>query len=180
MHLPVQSGSNNVLKAMRRGHTIENYLEKIDKIKSASKKLALTTDIIIGFPNESDKDFQDTLKMADYCKFDSAYIFKYSPRQGTPAFAMTDNVSEAVKTERFLELEKLIRLNQRGIFESYLDKTVEVLAEKVSNKNDSELSGHTTCQKVVNFKGSAEILGKIVKVKITETKTNTLYGEIYI
>ncbi len=180
VHLPVQSGSNNVLKAMRRGHTIENYLEKIDKIKSSSKKLALTTDIIIGFPNESDKDFQDTLKMANYCKFDSAYIFKYSPRPGTPAFTMGDTVSEATKTERFLELEKLIRLNQRDVFETYLNKTVEVLAEKVSNKNDTELSGHTTCQKVVNFNSSSELLGKIVKVKITETKTNTLYGEIYI
>ncbi len=178
VHLPVQSGSNDILKAMRRGHSIENYLEKIDKIKSAPKKLALTTDVIIGFPNESDKDFQDTLKMADYCKFDSAYIFKYSPRPGTPAFAMTDTVSEKAKTERFLELEKLIRFNQRNIFEEYLNKTVEVLAEKVSNKNDSELSGHTTCQKVVNFKGSSELLGNIVKLKITETKTNTLYGEI--
>ena len=180
VHLPVQSGSNNVLKAMRRGHTIENYLEKIDKIKSSSKKLALTTDIIIGFPNESDQDFQDTLKMANYCKFDSAYIFKYSPRPGTPAFTMGNTVSEATKTERFLELEKLIRLNQRDVFETYLNKTVEVLAEKVSNKNDTELSGHTTCQKVVNFNSSSELLGKIVKVKITETKTNTLYGEIYI
>ena len=178
VHLPVQSGSNKVLKAMRRGHTIESYLEKIDKIKSSPKKLALTTDIIIGFPNETDTDFQDTLKMADYCQFDSAYIFKYSPRPGTPAFAMTDTVSELIKTVRFLELEKLIKFNQRSIFESYLNEIVEVLTEKVSNKNKAELSGHTTCQKVVNFKGSEELLGKIVKVKITETKTNTLYGEI--
>lgn len=178
VHLPVQSGSNKVLRAMRRGHTIESYLEKIDKIKSSPKKLALTTDVIIGFPNESDDDFQDTLKMADYCKFDSAYIFKYSPRPGTPAFAMSDNVSGQVKTERFLELEKLVRLHQCSIFKSYLNKTVEVLVEKVSNKNNSELSGHTTCQKVVNFKGRVTSLGKIVQVKITETKTNTLYGEI--
>ena len=178
VHLPVQSGSNAVLKAMRRGHTIESYLEKIDNIKSSPKKLALTTDIIIGFPNETDQDFQATLKMADVCKFDSAYIFKYSPRPGTPAFALTDNVSEKVKTGRFLELEKLIRFNQRNIFESYLNETVEVLVEKVSNKDKAELSGHTTCQKVVNFKSSDEILGQIVRVKITKTKTNTLYGEL--
>ncbi len=178
VHLPVQSGSNAVLKAMRRGHTIESYLEKIDNIKSSPKKLALTTDIIIGFPNETDQDFQATLKMADVCKFDSAYIFKYSPRPGTPAFALTDNVSEKVKTERFLELEKLIRCNQRNIFELYLNRTVEVLVEKVSNKDKAELSGHTTCQKVVNFKSSSELLGQIVRVKITETKTNTLYGEL--
>ncbi|MGI8639544.1 MAG: tRNA (N6-isopentenyl adenosine(37)-C2)-methylthiotransferase MiaB [Pyrinomonadaceae bacterium] len=178
VHLPVQSGSNDILRAMRRGHTIESYLQKIDKIKSSPRKLSLTTDVIIGFPNETDRDFQDTLKMADYCKFDSAYIFKYSPRPGTPAYSMTDNVSAKEKTERFLEFEKLIRLNQRDVFRSYLNKTVEVLVEKISNKNNAELSGHTTCQKVVNFKGSAELLGKIVKVRISETKTNTLYGEI--
>ena len=178
VHLPVQSGSNAVLKAMRRGHSIESYLEKIDNIKSSPKKLALTTDIIIGFPNETDQDFQATLKMADDCKFDSAYIFKYSPRPGTPAFALTDNISEKVKTARFLELEKLIRFNQRNIFESYLNRTVEVLVEKVSNKDKAELSGHTTCQKVVNFKSPDELLGQIVRVKITETKTNTLYGEL--
>ncbi|MDQ3180295.1 MAG: tRNA (N6-isopentenyl adenosine(37)-C2)-methylthiotransferase MiaB [Acidobacteriota bacterium] len=180
VHLPVQSGSNNVLREMRRGHTIESYLEKIDKIKSSPRKLSLTTDVIIGFPNETDRDFQDTLKMAHYCKFDSAYIFKYSPRPGTPAFAMTDTVSEQVKTARFLELEELIRHDQRRIFKTYLNNTIEVLAEKISNKNDSELSGHTTCQKVVNFKGSTELLGNIVKVKITGTKTNTLYGEICV
>lgn len=179
VHLPVQSGSNNVLKAMRRGHTIESYLEKIDKIKDSAKKIALTTDIIIGFPSETDEDFNDTLKMADYCKFDSAYIFKYSPRPGTPAFEMSDNVSDICKTERFLQLEKLIRHNQRNIFNSFLGNTVDVLVEKVSNKSNSELSGHTTCQKVVNFKGSTELLGKILQIKITETKTNTLYGEIF-
>ncbi len=93
---------------------------------------------------------------------------------------MTDTVSEQVKTARFLELEELIRHDQRRIFKTYLNNTIEVLAEKISNKNDSELSGHTTCQKVVNFKGSTELLGNIVKVKITGTKTNTLYGEICV
>lgn len=178
VHLPVQSGSNNILKSMRRGHTIENYLERIDKIKSSPRKIALTTDVIIGFPNETEQDFQDTLKMADYCKFDSAYIFKYSPRPGTPAFAMADNVSSKMKKERFLRFENLIKLNQTNIFQQYINKTVEVLVEKVSNKNEAEMSGHTTCQKVVNFKGSDELLGKIVKVKILEAKTNTLYGEM--
>lgn len=178
VHLPVQSGSNNVLKAMRRGHTIENYLERIDKIKSSPRKISLTTDVIIGFPNETEQDFQDTLKMADYCKFDSAYIFKYSPRPGTPAFAMTDNVSSEVKKERFLTFENLIKLNQINIFQQYINKTVEVLVEKVSNKNEAEMSGHTTCQKVVNFKGSDKLLGKIVNVKILQIKTNTLYGEM--
>ncbi len=178
VHLPVQSGSNSILKAMRRGHTVESYFERIDKIKNSPRRLSLTTDIIIGFPNETDFDFRETLKMADYCKFDAAYIFKYSPRPGTPAFGMEDDVSGEEKTARFLELEDLIRSHQINIFGEYINQTVEVLAEKVSNKNDGELSGHSTCHKVVNFKGSAELLGKIVRVKINQAKTNTLYGEI--
>lgn len=178
VHLPVQAGSNNILKSMRRGHTIESYIKKIDVIKSSKRKLSLTTDIIIGFPGETDTDFADTLKMADYCKFDSAYIFKYSPRPGTPAVALDDNVLTEIKTQRFLELEKLVRYNQLNVFRSYLNETVEVLVEKSSNKNTGELSGHTTCHKVVNFLGSHELLGKIVNIKINELKTNTLYGQI--
>ena len=178
VHLPVQSGSNDVLRAMRRGHTIENYLKRIDKIKSSPRKISLTTDVIIGFPNETEKDFQDTLKMADYCKFDSAYIFKYSPRAGTPAGEMVDNVSPQDKKDRFLRFENLIKFNQTDIFQQYVNKTVEVLVEKVSNKSGEEMSGHTTCQKVVNFRGSPDLLGKIVEVKILEAKINTLYGEL--
>ena len=178
VHLPVQSGSNEVLKAMRRGHTLESYLKKIDKIKSSPRRLSLTTDIIVGFPNETEKDFQDTLQMAEYCRFDSAYIFKYSPRPGTPAFEMPDNISGEDKTKRFLELEKLVRYNQSNIFQTYLNRIVKVLVEKISNKNHFELSGHTTCQKVVNFAGKPELLGEIVDVKISQVKTNTLYGEI--
>lgn len=177
-HLPVQSGSNRILKLMRRGHTIESYLERVDKIKSSPRKIALTTDIIIGFPGETLQDFEDTVKMFEYCQFDAAYIFKYSPRPGTPAFDMLDDVSAAEKNRRFLELEKVQRAVQQNIFHSMLNETVEVLAEKGSSKREGQLSGHTTCQKVVNFPGSPALLGEIVKVKILESKTNTLYGEI--
>ncbi len=178
IHLPVQSGSNRVLRAMRRGHTIENYLEKIDKIKSSKRKLSLTTDLIVGFPTENEEDFEVTLKMADYCKFDSAYIFKYSPRPGTPAFEAGDKITAEVKTKRFLALEELIRKNQRLVFEDYHDKIFKVLVEKVSIKHHTQLSGHTTCQKVVNFMGNKDLLGKIVNVRVAESKTNTLYGEM--
>ncbi len=130
VHLPVQSGSNNILKAMRRGHTVENYLDKIGNLKNSPRRLSLTTDIIIGFPNETDADFRETLKMADYCEFDAAYIFKYSPRPGTPAFGMEDNVPDEEKTGRFLELEALIRNNQCNIFGEYVNQTVDVLVEK--------------------------------------------------
>ncbi len=178
VHLPVQSGSNAVLRAMRRGHTIESYLSRIDKIKASPRNISLTTDIIVGFPNETEQDFSETLKMVDYCQFTSAYIFKYSPRPGTPAFEMSDNVSAKEKSDRFLELEKTVKKNQQKVFQDYLNKTVNVLVEKISNKNTAQLSGHTTCQTVVNFEGSSEFLGKIVNVEILEAKANTLYGKI--
>lgn len=204
VHLPFQSGSNRVLKAMRRGHTIESYLEKIDKIKSSPRKIALSTDIIVGFPTETDTEFSDTLKTAQYCQFDSAYTFKYSPRPGTPAAALIDDVSAEEKTERFLALEKVLRQSQTKSLQSCVGQVYQVLAEKKSlnqktvkaikdfdgqantgendhfptAKTDGNFSGHTTCHKVVNFESSNDVLGEIVKVKITKSKTNTLYGEI--
>jgi tRNA-2-methylthio-N6-dimethylallyladenosine synthase len=178
VHLPVQSGSNKILRLMRRGHTIENYFERIDKIKSSVRKISLTTDIIIGFPNETEADFGDSLKMVDYCQFDSSYIFKYSPRMGTPSYQLEDNVSAEEKKQRFIELEKRQKFNQHRIYESYLHKSVQVLIENKSGKNNFDLSGRTSCHKVVHFKGSANLLGKIVNVQITESKSNTLYGKI--
>ncbi len=176
VHLPVQSGSNNVLKAMRRGHTIESYFKKIDAIKNSPRKISLSTDIIIGYPGETAKDFQDTVKMTEYCRFDSSYIFKYSPRPGTPAFSVADNVSAAEKKERFMQLDEFQKRLQQDIFKSYIDRTIKVLVEKSSVKNDSQMSGHSTCHKVVNFHGADDFLGKIVDVKITEAKVNTLFG----
>ncbi|MDQ2746266.1 MAG: tRNA (N6-isopentenyl adenosine(37)-C2)-methylthiotransferase MiaB [Acidobacteriota bacterium] len=178
VHLPVQSGSNRILKAMRRGHTIENYLERIAKIKASPRRIALTTDLIVGYPSETEADFQATLDLADYCQFNAAYYFKYSPRPGTPAFDLPDDISPAEKTERFLRLDKLIRFHQKTVFQSYVGRTLEVLAEKISPKHPAQITGHSTCQMVVNFDGSADFLGKIVKVKITESKVNTLYGKI--
>jgi tRNA-2-methylthio-N6-dimethylallyladenosine synthase len=163
---------------MRRGHTVENYLERIDKIKASPRQIALSTDVIIGYPEETEEDFQATLDLFEYCKFNSAYVFKYSPRPGTPAFEMPDTVSAETKTERFLRLDKLIRFHQREVFNSYIGRTVEVLAEKTSGKHTAQISGHSTCQMVVNFEGAADFLGKIVKVKILESKANTLYGKI--
>ncbi len=178
VHLPVQSGSNAILKAMRRGHSIESYFEKIDKIKSSNREISLTTDIIVGFPTESLEDFQKTVDAVNYCKFDSAYIFRYSERPGTPASAVDDDVSFEEKTRRFLELESTQKHHQNIALQRYLDQTVEVLVEKASTRSESEYSGHTSCHKVVNFKGSNEILGKIVKVKISQAKSFTLHGEI--
>lgn len=177
VHLPVQSGSDEILKKMRRGHTADNYLKRIEKIKKAKRDISITTDIIVGFPTESEANFEDTLKLARECRFDTAYIFKYSPRPGTPSYEMEDDVSLKEKTARFLELEKIIKHTQSEALGRMADKTVEVLAEKLSDKNEGELSGHTTCHKVVNFKGLAEDVGRIVKVRITKVKSNTLYGQ---
>jgi len=178
VHLPVQSGSNKVLKAMKRGHTIEKYLAKIDRIKASPRDIALTTDIIVGFPGETEADFLDTVKMVEYCGFDMAYIFKYSPRPETPAFAMPDDVAPAEKTLRFMELERAQKRSQDKRLQRYINKVLKVLPETVSSRSYSGLTGHSTCHKIINFEGSKEMLGQIVDVRITEIKTNSLFGEV--
>ena len=178
VHLPVQSGSNKILKSMRRGHTIDSYKKKIDIIKNSSRHISLTTDIIVGFPNETDQDFQDTVDLVEYCQYDSAYIFKYSVRNGTPAAYMPDDVSKDDKTTRYIKLDTLQRKLMQASLVKQVGKTFEVLVEKPSSKNASELNGHTTCHKVVNFKGDTKLIGSVVKVLITESKSISLYGVI--
>ena len=178
VHLPVQSGSDRVLRAMRRGHTAENYKKRIDKLRASAKNISLTTDLIVGFPGETVEDFEETLDLVEYCEFDSAYLFKYSERPGTPAAALEDDVSPAEKTRRFLALEKRQREVQKKRFDSYLGKTVEVLAEGLSSQKEDQLTGHSTCHKVVNFAADKNMLGKIVNVRITECKRSSLFGEI--
>jgi tRNA-2-methylthio-N6-dimethylallyladenosine synthase len=178
VHLPVQSGSDRILKAMRRGHTIDNYLRRIDKIRASRRDISLTTDIIVGFPGETDDDFQATVKLAEYCQFDMAYMFKYSPRPGTPAYALPDDVSTKLKTARFLELEKTIKHSQYMSLQKEFNRTLKVLAEGFSNRAENVLNGHTTSHKVVNFEAGKEFLGQIVDVQITECKSNTLFGKI--
>lgn len=178
VHLPVQSGSSRVLQMMKRGHTIESYLKTIDRIRNASRDIAITTDIIVGFPGETEQDFRDTVEMVRYCGFDMAYIFKYSPRPGTPAFERDDTVSPAEKTIRFLELERAQREIQNIRLQRYLGETLKVLVEGKSARSGDGLTGHSTCHKVVNFKGDPGLLGTVAKVRITEVKSNSLFGEI--
>jgi tRNA-2-methylthio-N6-dimethylallyladenosine synthase len=178
VHLPVQSGSDRILKLMRRGHKRTDYLARIDRIKNSSRRLALTSDIIVGFPGETDEDFQQTVELVRECEYDSLYIFKYSKRAGTPAAEFHDNVPETEKTARFLELEKVQRAAQEKIFRSYVGRTLSVLAEKQSSRSESDLSGHSTCHKVVNFEGDSSLEGEIVDVLVTAAKTNSLYGSL--
>lgn len=178
VHLPVQSGSDRVLKMMKRGHTIERYLKQIDRMRNSTREIAITTDIIVGFPGETEQDFRDTVKLVEYAGYDMAYIFKYSPRPNTPAFEMIDDVSPAEKTLRFLELEKAQKISQSNRLQRYLNTSLKVLTEGISTRTESGLTGHSTCHKVVNFIGEKELLGQIADVRIREIKANSLFGDI--
>jgi tRNA-2-methylthio-N6-dimethylallyladenosine synthase len=178
VHLPVQSGSDRVLKLMKRGHTIDSYKKKIDRIRSSHRDIALTTDIIVGFPGETEADFLDTVDLFKYCEYDAAYMFKYSPRPGTPAFEMPDDVSPAEKTLRFLELEKVQKQIQTERTRALVGRTLKVLVEGTSARGTDSLTGHSTCHRVVNFTGDQTMLGNIVDVRITVAKANSLLGEV--
>lgn len=178
VHLPVQSGSDRILRAMRRGHKVSHYLSKIDTIKNAKRRYALTSDIIVGFPGETHEDFEATLRLVEYCRYDALYIFKYSERQGTPAAGLENDVSDNEKAGRFLALEQLQKDIQKKIYANYVGRVVSVLVERKSAKSKSDMSGHTTCNKVINFPGSEDLKGKIISVRVKEAKANSLYGEM--
>jgi tRNA-2-methylthio-N6-dimethylallyladenosine synthase len=163
---------------MKRLHSIDRYFKIIDKVRSSNRDISLTTDIIVGFPGETEADFQKTVEMVEYCKFDAAYIFKYSPRPGTPAFEMEDDISHEEKKRRFGHLDDVQRRIQSENLKRYVGRELSVLVEKPAVKSDTGLSGHSTCHRVVNFRGEKQLLGKIVNVKINEVKSNSLYGEV--
>ncbi|WP_066173202.1 tRNA (N6-isopentenyl adenosine(37)-C2)-methylthiotransferase MiaB [Bacillus marinisedimentorum] len=177
IHLPVQSGSSDVLKLMARKYDRERYMELVGKIKTAMPNASLTTDIIVGFPNETDEQFEDTLSLVKEVEYDSAYTFIYSPREGTPAAKMADNIPMEVKKERLQRLNAVVNDISARKNKSYQDQIVEVLVEGVSKKDPDTLSGHTRKNKLVNFKGSKNLIGKLVNVKITAAKTWSLDGE---
>ncbi len=178
IHLPLQSGSNEILKKMGRRYTKESYLELYNLLRSSIPNVSITTDIIVGFPNESDQDFNDTLDVVNKCKFDSAFTFIFSPREGTPASKMKDNVSLEIKNQRLQQLNKLINKYSNEANMKYLNKTVDVLLEKVSEKNPNMLMGYTDTMKLVNVLAPKDNIGKIVKVKIESVKTWSLDGKI--
>lgn len=178
LHLPLQSGATKILKAMNRGYTKEQYIALAEKIKERIPGVALTADIIVGFPGETEEDFQDTLDVVQRIQFENCFMFMYSIRRGTKAATMENQIDEDVKKDR---LQRLIALqNSCSLEESktYLGKTVRVLVEGESKKNKEVLSGRTSTNKVVLFKGDKDLEGKFVNVKINECKTWTLYGEI--
>jgi tRNA-2-methylthio-N6-dimethylallyladenosine synthase len=178
IHLPVQSGSTEVLKIMARKYTREQYLELVGKIKAAIPDVSFTTDIIVGYPNETDEQFEETMSLYREVGFEAAYTFIYSPREGTPAAKMVDNVPMEVKKERLQRLNSLVNETCAEAMKKYKGQTVDVLVEGESKNNPDILAGYTSKSKLVNFKGPKTAIGKIVKVKITETKTWSLNGEM--
>ena len=176
IHLPLQSGSNRILKLMGRRYTKESYLELFNKLKTISN-VSITTDIIVGFPGETEDDFKETLDVVNTCKYDSAFTFIFSPRVGTPAAKMKDDISLEIKNERLQRLNDLVNKYANINNQKYLGKTVSVLIEDKSNK-EGYLMGYTDTMKLVNVKCDQKYLGKIVNVKITDVKTWSLTGEI--
>ena len=177
IHLPLQSGSDNVLRRMGRRYTSTSYKELVDNLRKTIPGVSLSTDIIVGFPNETEEEFMDTLKMVEYVRYDSAFTFIYSPRIGTPASKIKDDVTSEEKHRRFDMLVK--KVNEIGL-EKYAEcvgKTYEILVEGSSKKDGDILTGYTKDMKLVNFKGNRENIGKFVNVKITSSHLFYLSGE---
>ncbi|EYE88215.1 (dimethylallyl)adenosine tRNA methylthiotransferase [Fervidicella metallireducens AeB] len=178
VHLPVQSGSTRILNKMNRKYTKEQYLELVEKLKKNIDGLVLTTDIIVGFPGETEEDFEDTLDLVSKVEYDSAFTFIYSVRRGTPAAEFPEQISETVKHDRFNRLVDLINSISERKNKEYKDKIVEILVEGPSKTDENKLMGRTRTGKLVNFYGGdSSIIGKLVNVKITEPQTWTLIGE---
>ena len=178
IHLPVQSGSSSVLKRMNRKYTREQYLELAAKLRRAVPDITMSTDIIVGFPGETEEDFQETLSLVREVKYDSAFTFLYSVRKGTPAAEYEDQIPEDVKHERFNRLVDAVNEESMRKNAAYKGRVEKVLVEGVSKKNDETLTGRTEGFKLVDFEGDKELIGSMVDVEITEGKTFSLTGRI--
>lgn len=178
LHLPFQAGSDNVLKAMNRKYTKEQYLRLVEKIKDSIPNVSLTTDIIVGFPGETEEDFEETLDVVRKVGFDSAFTFLYSVREGTPAAEMDNQISDSTKNNRFQRLLSTLHPISNELNQKLRNHILEVLVEEVSKNDEAYLSGRTRTNKIVHFKGSSELIGKLVNVKIETAKTWTLEGQL--
>lgn len=178
LHLPFQSGSNRILKEMNRKYTREHYLDLIAMVRRYLPDVVLSSDVIVGFPGETEEDFADTLSLVRQVRFDSLFTFLYSKRQGTPAAKMEDGVTEEEKSERFGRLLELQNTVSREINETYLGKTLEVLTEWSAKNEEGMLAGRTEGNKLVHFRGSSELAGMFVPVTVTEAQTWSLRGQI--
>jgi tRNA-2-methylthio-N6-dimethylallyladenosine synthase len=176
-HLPVQSGSDRVLKLMHRGYTRERFLGIIQKLRRAKPDIGITTDIIVGFPGETEEDFEETLSLAREVEFDNAYIFKYSQRRDTPAAAMADQVPQKIREERNRRLLELVNEIAARKYKKFVGRQVQILVEGPSRKNPARMTGRTRCNKIVLFDGNDRHRGQLMDVKITRAGSFTLYGD---
>jgi tRNA-2-methylthio-N6-dimethylallyladenosine synthase len=179
VHLPVQSGSTEILARMRRRYTREQYLALVDELRAEVPDLQLSTDVIVGFPGETPRDFDDTLSLAERVRFNSMFSFKYSPRPNTLAFKrMPDDVVEEEKTRRIVALQQLQRGIQFELHRAQVGRTVEILVDSVSRRDAGTLAGRTTGNTVVNVAGPSSLLGQVVRATITEAGPNSLRGSL--
>lgn len=179
LHLPVQSGDNSILKKMNRKYTYEDYMQKVTRLKELVPDIALTTDIIVGFPNETEEQFLNTLKLVETAKFEGAFTFIYSKREGTPAASMLDCITDEEKHTRLNRLNVLINAGYLAGHQRFLNQIVEVLVDGPSKNGDGMMCGYTPHLKLTHFKSDdISLIGKIVKVKVTEAKTWFMIGEL--
>jgi tRNA-2-methylthio-N6-dimethylallyladenosine synthase len=181
LHLPVQSGSTRVLAAMRRRHTREHYLELVAQLREAMPDIAISTDMIVGFPGETPEDFDETLSLTAAVRYHSMFSFKYSERPNTLARKrMPDDVAAEEKTSRIVRLQALQKDIQGELFRGYIGRTLDVLVDDRSRRRQWELSGRTRGNAVVNFSGRAEWIGRTIPVRITDANPYSLRGETVI
>jgi tRNA-2-methylthio-N6-dimethylallyladenosine synthase len=178
LHLPVQSGSDKILAAMKRGHTAEHYKDIIRRLKIARPDISISSDFIIGFPDETDEDFAATMKLIEEVGFDHSFSFIYSARPGTPAASLTDNTTDLIKKHRLGILQDVISSNAAAINEQMVGTVQSVLVDSFSRKSETQISGRTENNRVVNFAGDKELIGQFVDVRITEAWRNSLQGEL--
>ena len=177
LHLPVQSGSDRVLAAMNRGHGRDEYFDIVARMRMARPDVAVTSDFIVGFPGESDEDFEATMDLVERVRFATAFSFKYSPRPGTPAAGLDGQVPEPVKTERLARLQALLDRQLRAFNQAFLGESVEVLFEK-SGRREGQLSGKSPYMQQVLVQAPATMIGETARVRVTELGSHTLHGEL--
>jgi tRNA-2-methylthio-N6-dimethylallyladenosine synthase len=180
LHLPVQSGSDRVLAAMKRGYTALEYKSIVRKLRAARPDIALSSDFIVGFPGETDEDFEKTMKLIDEVGFDASFSFVYSPRPGTPALELEDSTPADVKSARLSRLQKRIDELAQAVSQSMVGSIQRVLVEGLSKKDPNEVAGRTDNNRIVNFIGNPRLINQFVDVRITQSLSHSLRGEIVI
>jgi tRNA-2-methylthio-N6-dimethylallyladenosine synthase len=176
VHLPLQSGSNKILKAMHRAYTAEKYVDLVRRIRRTRQGIAITTDIIVGFPGETEDDYKQTRDLVEESQFDNAFVFRYSPRRDTPAADMPDQIDERIKEKRNHDLLRIVNESTRRAGERLVGQCVEVLCEGPSKTNPARLMGRTRTNKIIVFEGGNELMGELVDVEIEQANGFSLYG----